>query len=95
MSDQLQITKVIIYPFEQEGFGDRNSNLLAYADVVLNEVLQLKGFKIFRSKTGGLFIGFPAQRAKNGQYYEQIVALTKEMKVLFREHIISAYKERE
>jgi len=88
----IEITKVTLYPFEQEGTREKPSNLLAYADIILNHVLLIKGFKIFRSRSGGLFIGFPAQKGKNGQYFEQIVPLTKELKTIFRDKIIEAYK---
>lgn len=89
----LKITSVTIYPFEPESTPKLQTSLLAYADVVLNKKLTIKGFKVFRSKSGGLFISFPAQRSKSGSWYDLVVPLEKELTNYFRAEIVNAYKE--
>ena len=88
----IHITEVKIYPFEQETRSDRTSALLAYADITIEKELVVKGFKIFRSKSGGLFVRFPSSKGKSGQYFDQVIALTKELNSHIRDEIVAAYK---
>ena len=44
----------------------------AYADVTFNDVILIKGFRVLSSKTGGLFVGFPSQKGKDGQYRDTV-----------------------
>lgn len=86
----MEITDVTIYPFESD--SERDSAILAFADVVLDNQVKLKGFKIIRTKSGGLFIGYPSQRSKTGTFFDTVITLNKETKELFRTAIIDAYK---
>ena len=49
----MNITFIKIYPFDTD---ISQSSLKAYADVILDDLLVIKGFKILVGKSGGLFI---------------------------------------
>ena len=63
----MKITAIKIYPFD---FGSSQSPLRAYADVVLDDLILIKGFRIMVSKSGGLFVGIPSKKGKDGKYYD-------------------------
>lgn len=84
----MNITTVKIYPFDT---GNVQSSLRAYADVTLDDFIVLKGFRILVGKSGGLFVGMPSKKGKDGKYYDQ-VEFKKDLSVL-RDLILEAYKE--
>ncbi len=86
----MNITAVKIYPFD---FGSSQSSLRAYADVVLDDLVLIKGFRVLAVKSGGLFIGLPSKIGKDGKYYEQVEFKTEEFQSMLRNCILKAYKE--
>ncbi|MEK9629063.1 MAG: septation protein SpoVG family protein [Nitrospinota bacterium] len=86
----MEITSVKIYPFDP---GTPAGSLRAYADVVLDDLVLLKGFRILASKTGGLFIGMPSKKGKDGKYYDQIEFKEEAFQSILRNRILEAYKE--
>ena len=86
----MKITEIKIYPFD---LGFSKSSLRAYADVVLDSLVLIKGFRILASKSGGLFIGMPSKIGKDGKYYDQVEFKTEEFQSLLRSRILEAYKE--
>tara|TARA_B100000686_G_scaffold223207_1_gene230411 strand:- start:2315 stop:2581 length:267 start_codon:yes stop_codon:yes gene_type:complete len=86
----MNITAIKIYPFD---LGSSQSSLRAYADVVLDDLLLIKGFKVLATKSGGLFIGVPFKIGKDGKYYDQIEFKTEGFKTLLRNCILESYKE--
>jgi len=86
----MNITKIKIYPFD---FGSSQSSLRAYADLVLDDLVLIKGFRVMASKSGGLFIGMPSKMGKDGKYYDQVEFTTEEFQSLLRRRILEAYKE--
>jgi len=86
----MNITAIKIYPFD---LSSSQSSLRAYADVVLDDLVLIKGFRILASKSGGLFIGVPSKIGKDGKYYDQVEFKTEEFKYLLRNRILQAYKE--
>ena len=77
----MKITEIKIYPFD---LGSSESSLRAYADVVLEGLVLIKGFRILASKSGGLFIGMPSKMGKDGKYYDQGEFKTDEFQSLLR-----------
>ena len=65
----MTITTVKIYPFDS---GRPESSLRAYADVTFNDVILIKGFRVLSSKKGGIFVGFPSQKGKDGEFRETV-----------------------
>ena len=86
----MNVTSVKIYPFDA---GISQGSLRAYADVVLDDSVLIKGFRILALKSGGLFIGMPSKKGKNGKYYDQVEFKTAALKSLLRNQILDAYKE--
>jgi len=85
----INVTEVKIYPFDT---GEPESNLRAYAQVTLDNCLTLRGIKVLQTETGGLFIGFPARKRKDGKFQDLIQA-TPEFKSKLRDKTLNAYKE--
>jgi len=86
----MNVTTVKIYPFDT---GDSQSSLRAYADVTLDDFIVLKGFRILAAKSGGLFVGMPSKKGKDGKYYDQIEFKTASFQSGLRDRILEAYKE--
>ena len=86
----MNITEIKIYPFD---LGSSQSLLRAYADVVLDDLVLIKGFRILSAKSGGLFIGLPSKIGKDGKYYDQVEFTTEEFQSLLRSRVLEAYKE--
>ena len=83
------ITFIKIYPFDTD---IPKSSLKAYADVVIDDLLVLKGFKVLVAKSGGLFIGMPSKKGKDGKYYDQIEFKANDFQYELRNRILEAYK---
>ena len=86
----MNITAIKIYPFD---LGSSQSSLRAYADVALDDLVLIKGFRIMAAKSGGVFIGMPSKMGKDGKYYDQVEFKTEEFQSLLRSRILEAYKE--
>ena len=86
----MTITAVKIYPFDS---GGPESSLRAYADITFNGVILIKGFRVLSSKSGGLFVGFPSQKGKDGQFRETVEFKSEELKSQLRFSILEAYKD--
>jgi stage V sporulation protein G len=85
----MNITAVKIYPFYSVEPG---SYMRAYADVIFNDVILIKGFRILTSKNGGLFVGFPSQKGKDGQFRDTVEFKAEKLKSEVRSAILEAYK---
>ena len=86
----MEITEVNIYPFDTSGTGGR---VRAVADIVIDEVLLIKGIKIVENKHGGLFIVFPQKKTSTGNIIDIVQPLTKELNDKIRRAVIDKYKE--
>ena len=85
----MNITFIKIYPFDN---GIHQSSLRAYADVILDDLLVIKGFKILVGKSGGLFIGMPSKKGKDNKYYDQIEFKVNGFRYELKTRILEAYK---
>ena len=85
----MTITVVKIYPFDS---GEKESSLRAFADITFNDVILIKGFRVLSAKNGGLFVGFPSQKGKDGQFRETVEFKSEELKSKLRSAILEAYK---
>ena len=86
----MNITAIKIYPFD---LGSSQSSLRAYTDVVLDDLVLIKGFRVLAAKSGGLFIGMPSKMGKDGKYYDQVEFKTNDFQSLLISRILDAYKE--
>jgi len=85
----MRVSEVKIYPFD---VGQAHSKLLAFAEVTLDNSLTLRGFRIFRSEAGGLFIGYPSQKGKDGDYRDLLLVKDADLRKHLREAILDAYR---
>ena len=85
----MNITFIKIYPFDT---GFHQTSLRAYADVVLDDLLVIKGFKVLVAKSGSLFVGMPSKKGKDGKYYDQIEFKVNDFQSELRTGILEAYK---
>jgi len=70
----------------------KGSSLKAFANVVLDDKLLLKGVKVVQGKDG-LFVAMPQQKGKDDKWYESVTFLTKEGKETLQEAVLKAYKK--
>ena len=85
----MDITEVKVFPFEP---GDLQKNLKAYAQITLDDLITLKGIKIFEKENGSIFISFPAIQGKDRVFHDVVVPETPEMKKQIRDAVVSVYK---
>ena len=85
----IRITRIKIFPFDVSTMGKQ---LRAFAEVDIDDEITIRGIKIIESKSGGLFIGFPSQKAKDGKFYDLIVPKNKSIATVIRDRIIDAYQ---
>lgn len=86
----MEVTEVKIFPFEP---GDLQKNLKAYAEITLNDVLILKGIKIFEKENGAIFIAFPAIQGKDKTFHDIVIPKTPGIKNQIRDAVVASYKK--
>ena len=70
---------------------ENGSSLKAFADVVVNDVLLIKGLKIVEGRNG-MFVSMPSeQSSKDKKWYETVRILKPEVRQSVFDQIISAY----
>lgn len=79
-----------IYPFDTGSLGGR---VRAVADIVIDDILLIKGIKIVESKYGGLFISFPKKSISSNKFVDIVKPLTNEFNEKVRRAVIDKYKE--
>ena len=83
---QLDIQVQRMYRFE----SDRP--LKAFADIIINEALLVKGIKVLEGKNG-LFVSMPQEQAKDKKWYDSVRCLTQEVREQITEAVLEVYKE--
>jgi len=86
----LNITSVKIYPFDTRDTGGRT---VAYAEIVIDGALLIRGVRVFESEKRGLFIGFPSQRVRRDTFVDVIEPLGRAAAREMREAVIGEYKK--
>ena len=66
--------------------------LKAFADIVVNDVLLIKGVRVMDGQKG-LFVSMPREQSKDKKWYDSVRCLTKEIRDQITEVVLSAYKE--
>lgn len=66
--------------------------LKAFADIVINDALLIKGVRVMDGKKG-LFVSMPREQAKDKKWYDTVRCLTQEIRDRISETVLSAYKE--
>lgn len=86
IENNLEIQVQRMYRFE----SDRP--LKAFADIIINDCLLIKGVKVLEGKQG-LFVSMPQEQAKDQKWYDSVRCLTTEVKDQISEVILSVYNE--
>ena len=87
---EIRITHVKIYPFDS---GEPTAQVKAYAEIILEDCLTIRGFKIVQDKKGGIFVGFPSQKGKDGNYRDLVIPTTSEFRKKIRDEILDAFRK--
>ncbi len=66
--------------------------LKAFADIIVNDVLLIKGVRVMKGR-GGLFVSMPREQAKDKKWYDTIRCLTIEARDIITEVVLEAYNE--
>jgi len=72
---------------------DNGSNLKAFADVLLGDLLLIKGVRVVSNNGSGMFVSMPTQKAKDGKWYETIRLLDNGTKQQLQEVVLRAYNK--
>ena len=85
-TNTLEIQVQRMYRFES------NRPLKAFADIIVNDALLIKGIKVLEGKNG-LFVSMPQEQAKDKKWYDSIRCLTQDLREQITEVVLSVYNE--
>jgi len=85
-TNTLEIQVQRMYRFE----SDRP--LKAFADIIVNDALLIKGIKVLDGKKG-LFVSMPQEQAKDKKWYDSVRCLTQDVREQITEVVLAVYKE--
>ena len=68
------------------------SRIKAFAEINLEDYITIKGFKIVEDRNGGIFVGFPSQKAKHGIYRDLVINLILEIRNQISDKILDAFR---
>ena len=71
---------------------DTDRPLKAFVDIVINDVLLIKGVRVMRGKDG-VFVSMPREQAKDEKWYDTIRCLTQECRDTITKVVLDAYDE--
>jgi len=70
---------------------ENDSSLKAFADVIVDEQVLIKGIRVVSAKDDSLFVSMPKQKGKEGRWYETVSLLSEEAKQEMSERVLEAY----
>ncbi len=71
---------------------DTDRPLKAFADIIINDALLIKGIKVLDGKRG-LFVSMPQEQSKDKKWYDSVQCLTQDTREQITEAVLAAYKE--
>lgn len=69
---------------------DNGSSLKAFADVLINSQVLVKGVRVIESKNG-LWVAMPSAQAKDGKWYETVSIVDEELKQELQDIVLESY----
>lgn len=84
-TNALEIQVQRMYRFETD------RPLKAFADIVVNNALLIKGIMVMDGKNG-LFVSMPKEQAKDKKWYEKVKCLSRNVQEQISEVVLLAYK---
>ena len=85
----MKITSVNIRKVEKD-----ETNLRAFANITIDDSLAIKDLRIIDGNKG-LFVAMPSRKNKEGVYRDIVHPINQEVRDMFEEEILKAYKEAE
>jgi len=85
MSTQMDMTVKRMNKLHGEG------TLKAFCDVAIADAVLIKGIKVVEGKNG-LFVSMPREQGKDGNWYDTVVPLTKEIRQQVSTVVLDAYQ---
>jgi DNA-binding cell septation regulator SpoVG len=64
--------------------------LKAFVDIIVNDVLLIKGVKVMFGKNG-YFVSMPQEQAKDKKWYDSVRCLTEEVREQITKVVLDAY----
>ncbi len=64
--------------------------LKGYADIVVNDVLMIKGVRIIEGREG-VFVAMPQSQAKDQKWYDTVYPVTKEARFSLQDQVIEEF----
>ena len=83
--DSINLKVARLHRFETDGA------MKAFADVVINDALVIKGLRVVEGKKG-VFVSMPQQQGKDRKWYDTVLPLTPEVRDEITRVILEAYK---
>ncbi len=71
--------------------SSKDSNLKAFVDVNINDLVIINSVKVVFSREQGLFVDLPSKKAKDGKYYNTVRLLDKDSRNQFDDAVLQAY----
>ena len=68
-----------------------NKAIRGFASITIDYELVITGFRILEGKKG-LFVAFPSQAGKDGEYYDTTFPLSKDIRTYISDEILAAYE---
>ncbi|MBI3601469.1 MAG: septation protein SpoVG family protein [Candidatus Omnitrophica bacterium] len=73
-------------------FLDDSNYIKAFADVLVDDVLLIKGCRVIKGEKGP-FVSFPTNQGKDGKYYKIVDSKEKEFVAQFQESVLKQFEE--
>lgn len=84
----LKVTQVLVFPFKE---GPNMGRIKAFATVVLNDQLHLRGLRVMDGE-GGMFVGYPVDPFYKGEEYRSIFSpITRELREEIETAVLEEY----
>jgi DNA-binding cell septation regulator SpoVG len=71
----------------------KKATLLGYADIILDNLLEIRGIKLLKKPNGGIFIAPPSIQNDRGDYVEFVHFLDRHLKEKIRKTLSDYYKK--
>ncbi|HID80054.1 MAG TPA: hypothetical protein EYH48_02745 [Aquifex aeolicus] len=71
----------------------KNATLLGYADVVIDNLIEIRGIKLLKKDNGSVFILPPSVQTKGGNFTEVVKFVNLKLREKVRKTLSEYYKE--
>jgi DNA-binding cell septation regulator SpoVG len=71
---------------------DNGSNLKAFADVIVGDMVLIKGVRVVAGKDDSLYVSMPKEKAKDGKWYETVTLLDEGLKQELQAVVLEKYQ---